>query len=374
MKINLKEKDKSEKGKGLALNKKKLGKTLTKAKEEDVINNLDALLAEVPEEEVVVTKKKKSLNLFKKPKIKDPLVAADVDYTEELVVLTAEEKEAEIHSYFDSGLSLDAIEEAEYKKAKKELRLAEARKQAQDRQDFIDSFRKPNTIFGFLGITLGAFTYLYFCAGQLIFSFLVAAYIGVQMTYWFIYKENQLKIYQHDLHELQGVASDIEFEAQTGKNALQILDKIRPKYKGRVGADLDYTYTKLLSETILDTTYFYDYDFKAFDLFMRNFNIWYKEGGNTRALFTKSIDNISFELIQRDKLFKMNKGKRSTEMLVVMISLMTPIMIKLFGGDSYNQFMGYPLAVAVINVLFMLMVVKTVVGIQKKVLDIKIRG
>ena len=51
MKINLKEKAKSEKGTGLALNKKKLGKTLTKAKEEDVINNLDALLTEIPEED-----------------------------------------------------------------------------------------------------------------------------------------------------------------------------------------------------------------------------------------------------------------------------------------------------------------------------------
>lgn len=49
--------------------------------------------------------------------------------------------------------------------------------------------------------------------------------------------------------------------------------------KGRVGADLDYTYTKLLSDTILDRTNFYDYDFKAFNLFLRNFNIWYKEKG-----------------------------------------------------------------------------------------------
>ena len=379
MKINLKgssdetTKVKSEKTKKSS----KLGK---KGKiQTDVVTNLDDLLISDDQEEVKVKKKKVKLKdslgkLIKKPELSDPLLAQDIDYEEQLVFKTAEEQEAEVHMYFDAGMSLNEIEAAEYKKAKKELLIAEAKKIEQDRQDFIDSFRKPNTIFGFLGYTAGICAYLYYISNQVVFSLLIAIVLGVMLTYWMVYKENQLSLYQHDLHELQNVASDIEFESQTGKNALQILDKIRKKYKGRVGADLDYTYTKLLSETVLDTTNFYDYDFKAFNLFLRNFNIWYKEGGNTKALFTKAIDNISFELVQRDRLFKMNKGKRTSEMMVVMIALITPVLIKIFGGESYYQFLGLPMSVAILNIIFIFMVINTVTTIQKRVLDLKIRG
>lgn len=285
------------------------------------------------------------------------------------------EEEREIQEYFKQGLTLDEIETIEYRKAKRQLIKAEAEKKEQDRIDFFESFTQPKTIFGFFGFYLANFGYLFFLSNQFAFSLLIGAIGAWYLTKWFIYKEFQMDIRERELHDLEAVATEISFESQAGKNVYMTLETIlsKEKYRGRVKADLDYTFNTLVTETVLDVTNFETYEFTPFNLFLRNVSIWYTEGVPVKHLFEKAINNINFELVNRD-LLRNNLAKQlKTELVSVGIALAMPAAVRLAAPAQFAIAVGKPIPWVILISIFYAGQIATVISLKKKALNVSIR-
>ena len=285
------------------------------------------------------------------------------------------EEEREIQEYFKQGLTLEEIETIEYRKAKRQLIKASAEKQEQDRIDFFESFTQPKTIFGFFGFYIVNFGYLYFLSNQLAFSLLVSVIGSWYLTKWFIYKEFQTDIRERELHDLEAVATEISFESQAGKNVYMTLETIlaKEKYRGRVKADLKYTFNTLVTETVLDVTNFETYEFTPFNLFLRNVSIWYTEGVPVKHLFEKAINNINFELVNRD-LLRNNLAKQlRTELVSLGIALAMPAAIRFAAADQFAIAAGKPIPWVILITIFYAGQIATAVSLKKKSLNISIR-
>ena len=285
------------------------------------------------------------------------------------------EEEREIQEYFKQGLTLDEIETIEYRKAKRQLIKATAEKKEQDRIDFFESFTQPKTIFGFFGFYLANFAYLFFLSNQFAYSLLLGAIGAWYLTKWFIYKEFQTDIRERELHDLEAVATEISFESQAGKNVYMTLETIlsKDKYRGRVKADLDYTFNTLVTATVLDVTNFETYEFTPFNLFLRNVSIWYTEGVPVKHLFEKAINNINFELVNRD-LLRNNLAKQlKTELVSVGIALAMPAAIRFAAPAQFAIAVGKPIPWAILITIFYAGQVATVISLKKKALNVAIR-
>lgn len=285
------------------------------------------------------------------------------------------EEEREIQEYFKQGLTLDEIETIEYRKAKRQLIKAEAEKKEQDRIDFFESFTQPKTILGFFGFYLANFGYLFYLSNQFAFSLLIGAIGAWYLTKWFIYKEFQMDIRERELHDLEAVATEISFESQAGKNVYMTLETIlaKEKYRGRVKADLDYTFNTLVTETVLDVTNFETYEFTPFNLFLRNVSIWYTEGVPVKHLFEKAINNINFELVNRD-LLRNNLAKQlKTELVSVGIALAMPAAIRMAAPAQFAIAVGKPIPWVILITIFYAGQIATVVSLKKKALNVTIR-
>lgn len=286
------------------------------------------------------------------------------------------EEENEIKQYYEMGLSMEEIERREYLKARKEAMKAEVDKQKQDRADFFESFSQPTTIFGFLGFYAVNVFYLWLLTGQIGFALLIGLLGAYQLTKWFIFKEHQLDIQEGDLKQLEGLANDISFESQAGKNVYRTLQSIQAKegnYFGRVEDDIRYTYKTLERETELDLTNFETYQFTPFNLFLRNVSIWYTEGVPVKQMFDKSIKHISFELVQRNKLRLMLKKGLNQELLASFISLMMPVVLRFAAPAQYRILMAQPLSLTILVFVFYILQLKVISGMKKRSLDITIR-
>ena len=285
------------------------------------------------------------------------------------------EEEREIQEYFKQGLTLDEIETIEYRKAKRQLIKAEAEKKEQDRIDFFESFTQPKTIFGFFGFYLANVGYLFFLSNQFAFSLLIGAIGAWFLTKWFIFKEFQMDIRERELHDLEAVATEISFESQAGKNVYMTLESLlaKEKYRGRVKADLDYTFNTLVTETVLDVTNFETYEFTPFNLFLRNVSIWYTEGVPVKHLFEKSINNINFELVNRD-LLRNNLAKQlKTELVSVGIALAMPAAIRMAAPAQFAIAVGKPIPWVILISIFYAGQIATVISLKKKALNVSIR-
>ena len=285
------------------------------------------------------------------------------------------EEEREIQEYFKQGLTLDEIETIEYRKAKRQQIKANAEKQEQDRIDFFESFTQPKTIFGFFGFYLANFGYLYYLSNQLAFSLLIGAIGAWYLTKWFIYKEFQTDIRERELHDLEALATEISFESQAGKNVYMTLETIleKDKYRGRVKADLKYTFNTLVTETVLDVTNFETYEFTPFNLFLRNVSIWYTEGVPVKHLFEKAINNINFELVNRD-LLRSNLAKQlRTELVSMGIALAMPAAVRMAAPAQFAIAVGKPIPWVILITIFYAGQVATAVSLKKKSLNISIR-
>lgn len=284
-------------------------------------------------------------------------------------------EEDDVRNYFKQGLSLDEIEAIEYRKSKRESLKVQAQKEAQDKIDFLDSFSRPSTVFGFMLFYIGSVAYLNFLTGQMAYSILVSIVGAYLLTKWYLFKEHQIEVKESDLKALEALASDISFEAQSGKNVYNTFRSIIEKdnYDGRVEADIKYTYNILNQETELDLTNFETYNFTPFNLFLRNVSIWYTEGVPVKELFDKSIANINFELVKRDELRSMHKKQLIQELITVAITLIMPAVTRIASPDQYLVAMGKPIALTILISIFYFAQIYIITNIKKKSLDIDIR-
>ena len=285
------------------------------------------------------------------------------------------EEEQQIQEYFKQGYTLEEIEAIEYRKAKRETVKAQAQKDAQDRIDFLDSFTSPKTIFGFILFYIVNVIYINVISGQIGFSILLGLFGAYILTKWFIFKESQLDQRQKDLEDLESLATDISFEAQSGKNVYTTFQALLDKdeYDGRVEADIKYTFDVLNTETELDVTNFESYNFTPFNLFLRNVGIWYTEGVPVREMFDKTISNINFDLVKRDELRERHKKKLWGELMTTVVSLAMPVVVRFAAPAQYELAMGQPIALALIVGVFYILQVLTISSMKKKSLDIDIR-
>lgn len=285
------------------------------------------------------------------------------------------EEEQEVQEYFKQGLTIEEIERIEYVKAKRRINKSTAEKQEQDRVDFFESFTQPKTIIGFILFYAANAFYIYYLTTQLAFSLLIGAIGAWYLTKWFIYKEFQTDIRERELHDLEALATEISFESQAGKNVFKTLESIlaKDKYRGRVKADIVYTFETLVTNTVLDVTNFETYEFTPFNLFLRNVAIWYTEGVPVKHLFEKAINTINFELVNRDLLRNNLSKQLKSELTSVVIALAMPVMIRFAASAQFAIAVGKPVPWVILVTIFYAGQVATVVGLKKKSLNISIR-
>lgn len=298
----------------------------------------------------------------------------DLDSEEELDLMTKKESESHIESMYNEGLSLDEIERIEYRRDARLAQQMEYQEKVQDRADFIEALFSPNMIVGYIITFLISTLYLWLTTGQLAFSMIVSLIGSVVIVYWFIYQENKLDIKQKELEQLEQLARDITLQADVASNTYEVIGKMAEKYDtGRVGNDVNMMYQNLHETTELDTSRFSLYQFTPVEIFMRNLEIWYREGSDTRRIFTRSVQRINFELLKRDELRKLNKQALNTELMTAAIGAFFPIVTRFAASEVYTVFLGKPVMASTLVLILYIGIIKNITNLKKMSLDIDVR-
>lgn len=298
----------------------------------------------------------------------------DIDEEEELDRMTRKEEEHSVDKLYNSEMSLDEIERIEYRRSAKLARQTEYRAKIQDRTDFMQALMTPNMIVGYLIVFIISTVYLWFTTGQLAFSMIVSIIGSIAIVYWYIYKENKLDIKQQELFELEAMARDVTMQADVARNTYEVVGKIADKYdEGRVGNDVNMMYHRLRETGELDTSRFNLYNFTPVELFMRNLEIWYTEGADTRKIFTRSVNEITFELLKRDELRKNNNQKLGQELMATALGAAFPLVVRLTAARVYSVMLGLPVVVSIVMLVHYIGIVWVMISLKKRALDIDIR-
>ena len=278
-------------------------------------------------------------------------------------------------SYSDNldGVSLEELEKEERVRQRRELAQAAVKLKKEDRKQFISTFTKAETMIYFAICTAGSWAYMSWLSNLLLPSLLVSIVTGVWLTYWLQYKKTQLDIEQKELQDLSNFASQINFHMQNGKNVADTLEYIKDDYAGgRVGADIEFTFSKLMADGELITSNFERYDFTAFNVFSRNLQIAYHDGIDPKRLFKFPLNNINFEWVERNNLKLKNEAQRKQEFMSVAVSALIPASLRLAANRVYMDFLEQPEMAFILSAIVLLGMVMIITKIQKRALDVSV--
>lgn len=278
----------------------------------------------------------------------------------------------DIDNFEDSSLSIEELEQRERIRQREELAEAEMDRKRAERSAFWESFKTSGTIVNYLVYTVLSTVYVYYLSGVLIPSILVALGGSLIITYWFYFKKNLLEVEEQEFKDLTNVAIQINFNMQNGKNVADTLEYIKDDYDGRIGADLNYTYSKLMSDGELVTENFEEYGFTSFDIFMRNLQIAYHDGVDAKKLFKFPLSNINFEAIERNNLYIKNKASKFQEMVTLGIGVFIPASIRIFASEVYMAFLGYPVISIIFSTVIYFAFIMIAKHLQKLALDVSV--
>lgn len=301
-------------------------------------------------------KRKKAKNVVIET-IPENITIEEIDYT---------------NTYADEGISLEELEAEERVRQRKEFAKAKVARKKEERKMFIQSFSSPTTLVAFILFTVVSFGYLTWLNNIPVASAVLAVIGGIWMTYWFVYKQGILDIEQQELQDLSNFASQINFHMQNGKNVADTLEYIKDDYSGRVGADIEFTYSKLMSDGELVTSNFDHYNFTAFNVFARNLQIAYHDGIEPKKLFKFPLNNINFEWVERNKLLLKNMAQKKQEFMGVAIAALIPCSLRLAASQVFTEYLGYPLVAVILSLIVYFGMVKVIVGVQKVALDVSV--
>lgn len=273
---------------------------------------------------------------------------------------------------FYEELSIEELEQRERQRQRQELAKAEIEKKKADRRDFIDSFKTFGTLAWFIIYTAVCASYVYWLSGILIPSVIMGLIGSYRLTYWFYYRKNVLEKEEREFRELTNIATQINFNMQNGKNVADTLEYIKDEYTGRVGADINYTYSKLMVEGELITTNFDKYGFTSFDIFMRNLQIAYHDGIEPKKLFKFPLSIINYEAIERDSLLNKNKASKKQEMMTLFISIFIPASLRVAANEVFMAYLGYPVPAFIMASLALMAFVWIATYLQKTSLDVSV--
>lgn len=278
-------------------------------------------------------------------------------------------------SYSDNldGVSLEELEKEERVRQRRELAQAAVKLKKEDRKQFISTFTKAETMIYFAICTAASWAYMSWLSNLLLPSLLVSIVTGVWLTYWLQYKKTQLDIEQKELQDLSNFASQINFHMQNGKNVADTLEYIKDDYAGgRVGADIEFTFSKLMADGELITSNFERYDFTAFNVFSRNLQIAYHDGIDPKRLFKFPLNNINFEWVERNNLKLKNEAQRKQEFMSVAVSALIPASLRLAANRVYMDFLEQPEMAFILSAIVLLGMVMIITKIQKRALDVSV--
>ena len=274
--------------------------------------------------------------------------------------------------YYDDSLSIEELEQRERIRQRQELARAEIEKKKADRKAFIESFKTVGTIGWFTLFSVLSTAYMWWLCGLLIPSILIGMIGSIRLTYWFYYRNNVLKQEEEEFKSLTNIATQINFNMQNGKNVSDTLEFIKDDYDGRIGADLNYTYSKLMVEGELITESFEKYGFTSFDIFLRNLQIAYHDGIDSKQLFKFPLSNINYEAIERDNLTRKNKASRKQEMFTMAIAVFIPFSLRLFAKEVFMAYLGYPLPAFILATIVYFAFLFIATNLQKIALDVSV--
>lgn len=277
-----------------------------------------------------------------------------------------------LEEFEDDSLSIEELEQRERIRQRQELARAEIERKKAERKAFLESFKTVGTLsWFFIYSAVGTF-YIWWMTNQIIPAILVSFIGAYLLTFWFYYKQNELIREEREFKELTNIATQINFNMQNGKNVADTLEYIKDDYEGRVGADLNYTYSKLMAEGELVTDNFVKYNFKSFDIFLRNLQIAYHDGVEPKKLFKFPLSNINFEAIERDNLWTKNQASKKQEMMTMAIGIFIPFSLRLFAKEVFMAYLGHPLASIIGATLIYLVFVWLATRLQKTALDVAV--
>lgn len=271
------------------------------------------------------------------------------------------------------GVSLEELEKEERVRQRKELAQAAVKLKKEDRKQFIATFTKAETVAYFSICTVASWAYMVWLSNLILPSLLVSLVSGVWLTYWLQYKKSQLDVEQSELQDLSNFAAQINFHMQNGKNVADTLDYIKEDYAGgRVGADIEFTYSKLMADGELITSNFERYNFTAFNVFARNLQIAYHDGIEPKRLFKFPLNNINFEWIERNNLKMKNEAQKRQEYISVGVAVLIPASLRVAANQVYMDFLTNPEVAFILSTIILLGMVGIITKIQKRALDVSV--
>lgn len=288
------------------------------------------------------------------------------------VVLTEEQIDSAVEEFYDDSLSIEELEQRERIRQRQELAQAEIEKKKEDRSDYFKSFKTVGTITAFILFTFVTSMYLWWLNGALLPSILLGAVGSMKLTYWFYHRKNVVDKEEEEFKSLRHIATQINFNMQNGKNVADTLLGIKDDFDGRVGADLNYMYSKLMVEGELVTDHFEKYNFTSFDIFMRNLQIAYYDGVDTKKLFKFPLSNINYESVERDNLSRKNQASKRQELMTVAIGIFIPASIRFFAKEVFMAYLGYQLIAVAFSAIIVFAFIKIACSLQRLSLDVSV--
>lgn len=190
-----------------------------------------------------------------------------------------------------------------------------------------------------LCITLIISAYIFLLTQQ-VFVSLVVGVIGSVFTFHHsVFLPKQTMREQALLEELQKYSTTMTFYLQAGHNVFSSLEMSKRNLDQQIQGDIQRTIDILQREAVLDTSHFKKYNFSAIDIFHQILDVKYQVGGSAKDLFTQVNQNVNFEIVKRDELFRRKGYVKKKLYLMMAIVLGIPVLLATLANELYAQFL-----------------------------------
>lgn len=232
----------------------------------------------------------------------------------------------------------------------------------------------------FQGWVVLIFLLLYTAIGGVYLWFLtenvfVSVLIGIIGAFFLFYATNiihkQMEMEQTELDGINKYVTIMVASLKTGSNVLQALRFTHDKVDEVIQKPIRRAIESIIEDGQIDLEDFQQFGFTALDVFHKNLEVIFYNGGDPNEIFRSTTEDINQELTYRDKLKRFKGYTAKEEYMSMGIILAIPLML-VSNDIIYDAFLALPIIPYVLSGILYLSAVLIYVFINKCKRDVRV--
>ncbi len=183
----------------------------------------------------------------------------------------------------------------------------------------------------------------------------------------------QTRRYQLQLKALNHYASGTVFKLKSNLNVPDALKAIASNIHPSIQKDVQKLIMDIDKNQTISANHFLKYDFAAIDIFHQILEIRYEFGGKAADLFHQILQDIAFEIKERDKLYRKKKIASIQVFMMIAMVASIPVLLRFMAKEVYQVFLSLQISIPIL-ITFHIVLLFNIHFLQKATIDISINN